>query len=50
MRGADEQTGSLFSYLRREDDGTLTGEIRFHLSDESSFTARRWQIFRTLLS
>jgi hypothetical protein len=25
-----------------EDDGTLTGEIRFHLGDESSFTARRW--------
>lgn len=25
-----------------EDDGTLTGEIRFHLGDESSFTAHRW--------
>ena len=25
-----------------EDDGTLTGEIRFHLGDESSFAARRW--------
>ena len=25
-----------------EEDGTLTGEIRFHLGDESSFTARRW--------
>jgi hypothetical protein len=25
-----------------EDDGTLTGEIRFHLGDESSFRARRW--------
>ncbi len=24
-----------------EEDGTLTGEIRFHLGDESSFTARR---------
>jgi hypothetical protein len=27
---------------RLEEDGTLTGEIRFHLGDESSFTARRW--------
>jgi hypothetical protein len=25
-----------------EDDGTLTGEIRFHRGDESAFTARRW--------
>lgn len=25
-----------------EEDGTLTGEIRFHHGDESSFTARRW--------
>lgn len=25
-----------------EADGTLTGEIRFHHGDESSFTARRW--------
>lgn len=24
------------------EDGTLTGEIRFHRGDESSFTARRW--------
>jgi hypothetical protein len=24
-----------------EEDGTLTGEIRFHRGDESSFTARR---------
>ncbi len=24
-----------------EEDGTLTGEIRFHRDDESSFTARR---------
>jgi hypothetical protein len=24
-----------------EEDGTVTGEIRFHLGDESSFTARR---------
>jgi hypothetical protein len=23
-----------------EDDGTLTGEIRFHLGDDSSFRAR----------
>jgi hypothetical protein len=28
--------------VRLEDDGTLTGEIRFHLGDASSFTARRW--------
>lgn len=25
-----------------EDDGTLTGELRFHLGDESPFNARRW--------
>jgi hypothetical protein len=25
-----------------EDDGTPTGEIRFHRGGESSFTARRW--------
>jgi hypothetical protein len=25
-----------------EDDGTLTGEIRFHDGDESTFKARRW--------
>ena len=25
-----------------EDDGTLTGELRFHRGDESTFTARRW--------
>jgi hypothetical protein len=25
-----------------EDGDTLTGEIRFHLGDESSFIARRW--------
>jgi hypothetical protein len=25
-----------------EADSTLTGEIRFHRSDESAFTARRW--------
>jgi hypothetical protein len=25
-----------------EEDGTLSGEIRFHRGDESSFTARRW--------
>ncbi len=24
------------------EDGTLTGEISFHLGDESTFTARRW--------
>lgn len=24
-----------------EDDGTLTGELRFHRGDESAFTARR---------
>ena len=25
-----------------EENGTLTGEIRFHHGDESAFTARRW--------
>jgi len=24
------------------EDGTLTGEIRYHLGDESAFKARRW--------
>jgi hypothetical protein len=25
-----------------EPDGTLTGEIRFHMGDEMPFTAKRW--------
>jgi hypothetical protein len=25
-----------------EEDGTLTGEIRFHNGDEASFTAKKW--------
>ena len=25
-----------------EENGTLTGEIRYHLGDESTFKARRW--------
>ena len=25
-----------------EEDGTLTGEIRYHLGDESTFKAARW--------
>jgi hypothetical protein len=25
-----------------EDDGTISGEIRFHNGDETTFTARRW--------
>jgi hypothetical protein len=24
------------------EDGTLTGEIRYHLGDEPTFKARRW--------
>lgn len=28
--------------VQLEEDGTLTGEIRFHRGDESAFTARRW--------
>ena len=36
----DEASGDGDAQL--EDDGTLTGDIRFHLGDESSFIARRW--------
>lgn len=36
----DETSGDGDAQL--EDDGTLTGDIRFHLGDESSFTPRRW--------
>ena len=36
----DEASGDGDAQL--EDDGTLTGEVRFHRGDESSFTARRW--------
>lgn len=36
----DEASGDGFAQL--EEDGTLTGEIRFHLGDESAFKARRW--------
>jgi hypothetical protein len=36
----DEASGDGDAQL--EDDGTLTGDIRFHLGDESSFTAKRW--------
>jgi hypothetical protein len=36
----DEASGDGDAEL--EDDGTLTGDIRFHRDDESSFTARRW--------
>jgi hypothetical protein len=43
FRGADEMdevSGDGDAEL--EDDGTLTGEIRFDNGDESSFTAKRW--------
>lgn len=36
----DEASGDGEAQLA--DDATLTGAIRFHLGDESSFTARRW--------
>jgi len=36
----DEASGDGDAEL--EEDGTLKGEIRFHLGDESSFTAGRW--------
>ena len=36
----DETSGD--GDAQREDDGTLTGDIRFHLGDEASFAARRW--------
>ena len=36
----DEASGD--GEAKLEDDGTLAGRIRFHLGDESSFTARPW--------
>ena len=36
----DEASGAGSAEL--QDDGTLTGEIKFHLGDESTFKARRW--------
>jgi hypothetical protein len=36
----DETSGDGWAEL--EDDGNLTGEIKFHLGDESTFKARRW--------
>ena len=36
----DEASGDGEAQLA--DDGTLAGQIRFHLGDESSFSARRW--------
>jgi transposase-like protein len=36
----DEASGDGFAEL--EDNGTLTGEIRFHRGDESTFRARPW--------
>jgi hypothetical protein len=36
----DEACGDGWAEL--EDDGNLTGEIKFHLGDESAFKARRW--------
>jgi hypothetical protein len=33
--------------VQLEDEGTLAGEIRFHLGDEPSFTARRGLLFRS---
>jgi hypothetical protein len=36
----DEAFGAGWAELK--DDGSLTGGIRFHLGDESTFKARRW--------
>ena len=36
----DEASGSGSAELN--DDGTITGEIAFHLGDEPTFKARRW--------
>ena len=36
----DQACGSGWAEL--QDDGSLTGEIRFHGGDEITFTARRW--------
>ncbi len=37
---SDEVSGA--GSAESEDDGTLSGEIRFHYGDESGFKARRW--------
>jgi hypothetical protein len=36
----EEASGDGFAEL--EDDGSLTGEIRFHNGDQSTFKARQW--------
>ena len=36
----DEASGD--GHARLKPDGALTGRIRFHLGDVSSFSARRW--------
>jgi len=36
----DEESGDGFAEL--QDDGTLSGEIGFHLGDDSTFKAHRW--------
>lgn len=36
----DEASGDGFAQI--EEDGMLSGEIRFRLGDESAFKARRW--------
>jgi hypothetical protein len=36
----EEVSGS--GWAKLNDDGTLSGEISFHLGDESTFKARKW--------
>jgi hypothetical protein len=36
----DEASGA--GWAKLEDDGSLTGEIKFHLGDDSTFKAQRW--------
>ena len=43
----DEVSGSGWAELN--DDGTLNGEISFHLGDESTFKARNGEFFRGVL-
>ncbi len=43
----DEASGDGNAQL--EEDAAITGDIRFHLGDKSAFTAKRWQLFRSLL-
>jgi hypothetical protein len=42
-QGSDEMDPvSADGWAELDDDGTINGEISFHLGDESTFKARKW--------